>query len=312
MQHFSIIVILMGSAPFGLDLFLSNAIKLIINFIIYFSIDLRGNGKKCYIESVFINLRLMIREFQFVVLNTVRNMLLPLIFLLLISRGAIGQGRDSHGRIPMGIMTPRCDMAEDPLELDGSLGPESYKCFRDESLFAPKPEIEPLLVVDHIPEHYMPWHICMNNSISYNKTIPTYGEHRTLWPRYGEYTFVPVQRWLHNLEHGAVVMLYHPCANSKEVKFLKQLVQRCLYQYVITALNKLSPERPLALVAWGASLELSKVDILEVFKFIKQRALKGPEDIDDDGQYYKNLIKPASKRFKGSDACPGIPLSSDE
>lgn len=26
------------------------------------------------------------------------------------------------------------------------------------------------------------------------------GTHRPLWPRYGEYKFVPRQRWVHNLE----------------------------------------------------------------------------------------------------------------
>lgn len=43
------------------------------------------------------------------------------------------------------------------------------------------------------------------------------GTHRKLWPVYGEYVYVPPQRWIHSLEHGAIVLLYHPCANLNQV-----------------------------------------------------------------------------------------------
>lgn len=69
------------------------------------------------------------------------------------------------------------------------------------------------------------------------------GTHRPLWAAYGEYTFLPIQRWIHNLEHGAVVMLYHPCANKNEVQYLKKVVKLCLYRHIITPYNLLSSER---------------------------------------------------------------------
>lgn len=50
------------------------------------------------------------------------------------------------------------------------------------------------------------------------------GTHRKLWPVYGEYVFVPPQRWIHSLEHGAIVLLYHPCANLNQVKKKEFLV----------------------------------------------------------------------------------------
>ncbi len=40
----------------------------------------------------------------------------------------------------------------------------------------------------------------MKDSIVYNTTLPTFGDHRPLWPMFGEYKFVPPQRWLHNIE----------------------------------------------------------------------------------------------------------------
>ena len=79
----------------------------------------------------------------------------------------------------------------------------------------------------------------MTQRLDYDEWIPTFGDHRPLWPVYGEYKYVPVQRWLHSLEvlrkrkrkfkkinfvffllsfkHGSIVMLYHPCSHPMEV-----------------------------------------------------------------------------------------------
>ena len=54
-------------------------------------------------------------------------------------------------------------------------------------------------------------------------------------------SYVPPQRWLHNIEHGAVVMLYHPCAHPAPVRRLKKLVKGCIRKHVISA----SPAVPL-------------------------------------------------------------------
>lgn len=69
------------------------------------------------------------------------------------------------------------------------------------------------------------------------------GTHRPLWGVFGEYKFLPKQRWLHNLEHGAIVMLYHPCADRNEVNLLKKIVKNCLYKHIITPYNLLEPNR---------------------------------------------------------------------
>lgn len=45
-----------------------------------------------------------------------------------------------------------------------------------------------------------PQHYCMSRTIEYDELIPTFGNHRPLWPIYGEYRYLPVQRWLHSLE----------------------------------------------------------------------------------------------------------------
>ena len=55
--------------------------------------------------------------------------------------------------------------------------------------------------------------------------------------------FVPRERWLHNIEHGAVVMLYDPCTLESEVNKLKRIVRTCIKKHIITPTTFLSPAR---------------------------------------------------------------------
>ena len=68
-------------------------------------------------------------------------------------------------------------------------------------------------------------HIPLPTPITYTDDPPMSGPHRAEWPHWGEYGFVPKQRWLHSLEHGAVVMLYHPCAPIALIEALRSYAQ---------------------------------------------------------------------------------------
>lgn len=113
------------------------------------------------------------------------------------------------------------------------------------------------------------------------------------WAAFGEYTYLPPQRWLHNLEHGAIVCLYHPCAHKGLVESLKAIVRDCLYRHIITPYRELSIERPFALAGWGTSLEFSVIDKVTLTEFIKKNAKMGPEKVSRNGQYKKMLTEPA-------------------
>jgi hypothetical protein len=122
---------------------------------------------------------------------------------------------------------------------------------------------------------------------------------------YGEYTYLPPQRWLHSLEHGAVVLLYDPCASKTEVDKLRGLLKSCLYRHIITP-YRLSKERPLALVAWAASLEMSFFDQATAKEFMKNYAKTGPEKVARQGQYKVMLIEAAKLVTDENDSeiCP--------
>ncbi|XP_065281987.1 uncharacterized protein [Dermacentor albipictus] len=146
----------------------------------------------------------------------------------------------------MGVVNPKCDNAKVNISVDFLDDPTVYVCFHPKAMY-------PLGTVAHghskqscdtIPVDYRPRHYCMNNRIKYDSYLPTHEGHRPLWPVFGEYKYVPPQRWLHNIEHGAIVMLYHPCTHPYYVDTLRNIVTGCLRKHVITPYVHLSPERP--------------------------------------------------------------------
>lgn len=187
----------------------------------------------------------------------------------------------------MGDMSPECDDAKTNLTIDWDHSPSEHTCYGQNIM---PNRIIPRIYCENIPRTYKAAHKCMNQKIEYDDAIPLYGPHRPLWPVYGEYKYVPKQRWLHSLEHGAIVMLYHPCANPLEVERLKNLVNKCLWRHVITPYSYLDEERPLALLSWGCRLAMSYVNPTVVSRFIQKRALRGPEKNSFDGQFEDGLL----------------------
>ncbi|XP_024945621.1 uncharacterized protein LOC107272421 isoform X2 [Cephus cinctus] len=202
--------------------------------------------------------------------------------------GSNSETHMSH-TVPMGFNISDCDDGKTNLTVDWDNSEVNYTCYGQK--IVPSYQIEPLIYCEKIPKAYKAAHICMHKKIKYVDDIPLYGSHRPVWPVYGEYKFVPPQRWVHSLEHGAVVMLYHPCANPYEVKILKTLVKNCLRRYIVTPYNLLDEDRPLALLTWGCRLTMSYVNPAVVRKFIKKKALHGPERISANGGFSEGLLR---------------------
>jgi len=163
-------------------------------------------------------------------------------------------------------------------------------------------------------------HRCMEKAIAYKKNvIPVAGTHRPVWPVYGEYKFVPPQRWIHNLEHGGLVFLYHPCADQKLVEEMRRLVTGCLRRHVITPSRRLRPQRPFALVTWGCYLNFGKFEEAGIVDWIRNNAIRkeglqaAPEfKVWKDGDY-DHLLKEKAKSVtdeQDSDICPQSDFSS--
>ncbi|TKS81327.1 hypothetical protein D9C73_015432 [Collichthys lucidus] len=111
--------------------------------------------------------------------------------------------------------------------------------------------------------------ICMDKAISYNHDIPNSGAYRPVMAESGEYLYCPPQRWLNNLHHAATVLLYHPCAPLHERLLLSVLARSCLTDYIISPHPQLSKHTPIALVAWGRTLQLSTVSSPDVCDWLE-------------------------------------------
>ncbi|CAF0937039.1 unnamed protein product [Brachionus calyciflorus] len=136
---------------------------------------------------------------------------------------------------------------------DDKINSKFYKCY----LKLPKTKLnyvnESCFSID------VPYHYCVSKKIIYSSSVPTSGSHRPNWPVYGEYLYCPPQRWLHALEHGAVVFLYDPCADEYEIEIFRSIAQKCLRRFILTPHSSLENDSLFTIVTYGCKLELTNL-----------------------------------------------------
>ncbi|XP_047449522.1 uncharacterized protein tp53i13 [Mugil cephalus] len=139
--------------------------------------------------------------------------------------------------------------------------------------------------------------ICVDTPISYKHTIPNSGAYRPVRAESGEYLYCPPQRWLNNLHHGALVLLYHPCAPPLERHLLTGLARSCLPDYILTPHPQLRPDMPIALVSWGHTLELPTVNSSAVCNWLEttQTTRHKIEGVAETREYNLLLTWPARR-----------------
>lgn len=130
-------------------------------------------------------------------------------------------------------------------------------------------------------------HVAEGTAVEYRSRPPTSGSHYATWVQsYGvPEREIPPQLWVHNLEHGAVVLLYNcPDACPDLVDQIKQLhtelqpgrntrgnVARLL------AVPYGDMDRRIAVTAWGRLLELDQFDRAQIQQFYDAYLDRGPE-----------------------------------
>ncbi|XP_071946409.1 uncharacterized protein [Antedon mediterranea] len=211
----------------------------------------------------------------------------------------------NHGGVKMGVKDIKCDDGIHNLTVDWDGSADAYTCETD--MWSPlEQDIQwkQSAVCEPVKP---PLHRCLTTPIEYDEVLPTSGKHRPLWPKFGEYRYLPTQRWLHNLEHGCAVFLYHPCAPQSEVDELRRIATRCLRKHIITPYNKLPRDLPFAVVTYGCKLQIPYVNETAVVNFVKDHALQAPEaDYPRNGDFSVELITPSlivSDRMD-SELCP--------
>ena len=124
-------------------------------------------------------------------------------------------------------------------------------------------------------------------TIAYPDPPPTSGDHNSCWADWGIYTEeVLDEKWVHNLEHGGVVFLYHcPTGCADDVATLTAFVQTLPADRVI-----LSPysgmSSSFAVVSW------------------QHRLLTGCVDTELFGTWYREHVDQAPERSSSNSGCP--------
>ena len=132
-------------------------------------------------------------------------------------------------------------------------------------------------------------HVPEGVSVAYQSNPPASGPHYPVWARYREHTVVVARPyWVHNLEHGAIVLLYRPDAGDGTVAALRDAYAAippdpaCGHKRALLTPDPLLA-RPVAAVAADWVLTADSVDRSAIVAFASARRGRGPENVCADG-----------------------------
>ena len=130
--------------------------------------------------------------------------------------------------------------------------------------------------------------------ITYEDNPPSSGPHRGSWAKWGEYDYLPPERWIHNLEHGGVALLYNPCVGDSVIDDLREFARSQPldpggeFRWVLTPYPGL--QSAVAVVAWGWVYEAECVQPDDITPFLIDRYRRAPEDVAPDGSFSEGWI----------------------
>lgn len=145
-----------------------------------------------------------------------------------------------------------------------------------------------LLPGNHVPE---------GTPITYNSNPPSSGTHYPIWANFQEFTTpVDLPYLVHDLEHGAIVLLYKPCADAAAcapiVEGLRKVSDAIptdpLCESPIRVRTVISPDPnldvPVAAAAWGWTYKADCLDLPTLTDFAKTHYRQGTEDLCAPGK----------------------------
>lgn len=137
-------------------------------------------------------------------------------------------------------------------------------------------------------------HVAAPEPITWPDDPPASGPHRPQWARWGEYATLGPEHWLHNLEHGGVALLYHPCARDAVRDALRDFAERRPadaggpFRYVLAPYPDLPT--PVAALTWQWRYLAPCVREDELGEFVDRHYRDAPEDIASDGSHTEGWL----------------------
>jgi hypothetical protein len=137
-------------------------------------------------------------------------------------------------------------------------------------------------------------HVSVGTDVSYATNPATSGPHYPFWAAFREYD-KPVDKriYVHNLEHGGVVVLYNCPQGCPDVvtalrKAIADMPADSKCQAPLRTRTILAPDPTLptqiGVAAWGANYKATCIDQTSLGQFLAANYARGPEDFCSDGQ----------------------------
>lgn len=127
-------------------------------------------------------------------------------------------------------------------------------------------------------------HVAEGTTVNYQHYPPSSGQHFERTAPYGFYEEAVADGfWLHNLEHGDIVILYNcpnGCADLQDkIRALLQNApqRRCNLVRLLALPYSKGMATPISALAWGRQLDLAEFDEEAILNFYKRYEDRGPE-----------------------------------
>ena len=220
-----------------------------------------------------------------------QRLLSSLVTLVLAASGCSSDGGGSGAGSSGGAGGGGSDGSGSGFDVLTALGPigvdlQSVAC--DEPAYELPACVSPTLVPG--PDAWVATHVPLPTAIDYDDEPPSSGPHRPEWARWGEYDYLPPQRWLHNCEHGGLALLYHPCAPASVRDDLYAWATAQPrdedggeFRWVLTPYPGL--QTPAMVVAWNVKVPLTCVEDATLDAFKAEHYRNAYEDVAAHGGY---------------------------
>ena len=154
-----------------------------------------------------------------------------------------------------------------------------------------------VVITENLP-HYGATHQPVCTSLSYRTNPPSSGDHWPVWAEFRAYTEpVPRPMYVHNLEHGAVVMAFACGADCPEVPLAFEAAADAFGVDPLCAAKPGGAQRsrilitpdplldePIGLAAWRATYSATCIDPPSLLAFVEAHYAKGPENLCAEGK----------------------------
>ncbi len=120
----------------------------------------------------------------------------------------------------------------------------------------------------------------------YGTELPTSGPHFSQPATWGVSDIeIPDEQWIHNLEHGGVVVTYKPDLPAKDIDELRIIVSNLTMRdeqtskkgFKVVLTPRASNKSAIQLSSWGYNLSLDAVDKTKIQQFYRDRPNTAPE-----------------------------------